>query len=98
MALCLAAGLDGIKRKLKPVDPIYDNLYDMSDEELKANNIEMLPKSLEEAIKESVKDPFVRETVGEHVFEKYIEGKKSEWREYSIMVSQWEINNYLIKY
>ena len=98
MALCLAAGLDGIKRKLKPVAPIYDNLYDMSDEELKANNIEMLPKSLEEAIRESIRDPFVRETVGEHVFEKYIEGKKAEWREYSIMVSQWEINNYLIKY
>lgn len=98
MALCLAAGLDGIKRKLKPVAPIYDNLYDMSDEELKANNIEMLPKTLREAIKESINDPFVRETVGEHVFEKYIEGKKAEWREYSIMVSQWEINNYLIKY
>lgn len=98
MALCLAAGLDGIKRNLKPVEPIHDNLYDMTDEELRKNNIEMLPKSLEEAINESVKNSFVRETVGDHIFEKYIEGKKAEWREYSTMVSQWEINNYLIKY
>ncbi|MBQ7956865.1 MAG: type I glutamate--ammonia ligase [Clostridia bacterium] len=98
MALCLAAGLDGIRRGLKPVEPTYANLYDLSEEELKANNIEMLPKSLEEAINESIKDPFIKETVGEHVFEKYIEGKKAEWHSYSTMVSQWEIDRYLIKY
>lgn len=98
MALCLAAGLDGIKRGLKPVPPTYANLYDMSEEELKANNIETLPKSLEEAINESIKDPFIKETVGEHIFEKYIEGKKAEWHAYSTAVSQWEIDRYLIKY
>ncbi len=98
MALCLAAGLDGIKRGLTPVEPTYANLYDMTEEELKANNIEMLPKSLEEAITESIKDPFIKETVGEHVFEKYIEGKKAEWHAYSTMVSQWETDRYLIKY
>lgn len=98
MALCLAAGLDGIKRGLKPVPPTYANLYDMSEEELKANNIETLPKTLEEAINESIKDPFIKETVGEHVFEKYIEGKKAEWHAYSTAVSQWEIDRYLIKY
>lgn len=98
MALCLAAGLDGIRRGLKPVPPTYANLYDMTDEELKANNIETLPKSLEEAINESIKDPFIKETVGEHVFEKYIEGKKAEWHAYSTAVSQWEIDRYLIKY
>ncbi len=98
MALCLAAGLDGIKRGLKPVPPTHANLYDMSEEELKANNIETLPKSLEEAINESIKDPFIKETVGEHVFEKYIEGKKAEWHAYTTAVSQWEIDRYLIKY
>ncbi len=98
MALCLAAGLDGIKRGLKPVAPTYANLYDMTEEELKANNIEMLPKSLEEAIEESIKDPFIKETVGDHIFEKYIEGKKAEWHAYSTAVSQWEIDRYLIKY
>ena len=98
MALCLAAGLDGIKRGLKPVAPTYANLYDMTDEGLKANNIEMLPKSLEEAINESIKDPFIKETVGDHVFEKYIEGKKAEWHAYTTAVSQWEIDRYLIKY
>ncbi len=98
MALCLAAGLDGIKRGLKPVPPTYANLYDMSEEELKANNIETLPKSLEEAINESIKDPFIKETVGEHIFEKYIEGKKAEWHAYTTAVSQWEIDRYLIKY
>lgn len=98
MALCLAAGLDGIKRGLKPVPPTHANLYDMTEEELKANNIETLPKSLEEAINESIKDPFIKETVGEHIFEKYIEGKKAEWHAYTTAVSQWEIDRYLIKY
>ncbi len=98
MALCLAAGLDGIKNNLKPSEPTTANLYDMSKEELDKNGIETLPSSLEEAIKCAEEDAFIRESVGDHVFSKYIEGKRDEWEEYKTMVSKWEIDKYLVKY
>jgi glutamine synthetase len=98
MALCLAAGLDGIKRGLVP-KPAYDeNVFVLSDEELAANGIDCLPGTLEEAIAEAEKDPFVRETLGDHVFDNYIAGKKAEWDDYRTKISQWEIDQYLINY
>ena len=98
MALCLAAGLDGIKRGLVP-QPAYDeNVFVLSDEELKEKGIDCLPGTLEEAIAEAEKDPFVRETLGDHVFENYIAGKKAEWDDYRTKISQWEIDQYLINY
>ena len=98
MALCLAAGLDGIKRGLIP-KPAYDeNVFVLSDEELAANGIDCLPGTLEEAIAEAEKDPFVRETLGDHVFDNYIAGKKAEWDDYRTKISQWEIDQYLINY
>ena len=98
MALCLAAGLDGIKRGLKPA-PAYDkNVFALSDEELAKNGIKCLPGSLEEAIKAAEADPFIKETLGSHVFNNYISGKKAEWDSYKTSVSQWEINRYMINY
>ena len=43
-------------------------------------------------------DPFVKETVGDHVFNAYTEGKKAEWDEYRTKVSQWEIDRYMVNY
>ena len=98
MALCLAAGLDGIKRGLKPA-PAYDkNVFALSDEELAKNGIKCLPGSLEEAIKAAEADSFIKETLGSHVFNNYISGKKAEWDSYKTSVSQWEINRYMINY
>jgi glutamine synthetase len=46
MALCLAAGLDGIKKGLKP-QPAYDeNVFALSEEELAKAGIDCLPGSL----------------------------------------------------
>ena len=98
MALCLAAGLDGIKKGLKPA-PAYDkNVFALSDEELAKNGIKCLPGSLEEAIKAAEADPFIKETLGSHVFNNYISGKKAEWDSYKTSVSQWEIDRYMINY
>ena len=69
-----------------------------SNEELKEKGIDCLPGTLEEAIAEAEKDPFVRETLGDHVFENYIAGKKAEWDDYRTKISQWEIDQYLINY
>jgi hypothetical protein len=73
------------------------NLF-LSDEELKAEGIDCLPGSLEEAIREAEKDPFIKETLGDHVYNNYIEGKKREWDEYKTQISQWEIDRYMINH
>ena len=98
MALCLAAGLDGIKNKLTPPAGTNKNIFAMSPEELAADGIDSLPGSLEEALVEFQKDPFIKEALGEHVYTKYLEGKEHEWDRYRTSVSDWEIGNYLTKY
>lgn len=98
MALCLAAGLDGIKQNLAAPAGTNKNIFAMSPKELEAEGIESLPGSLEEAMVEFQKDPFIKETLGEHVCEKYLEGKLREWRHYRNKVTGWEIDRYLNKY
>lgn len=98
MALCLAAGLDGIKQNLAAPAGTNKNIFAMSPKELEAEGIESLPGSLEEAMVEFQKDPFIKETLGEHVYEKYLEGKLREWRHYRNKVTGWEIDRYLNKY
>ena len=96
MALCLAAGLDGIKKGLTPQSANDENIYALSKKEKK--QIEHLPTTLKEAIKEAEADPFIRETLGDHIYSNYIAGKKAEWNEYRRQVSQWEIDKYMINY
>lgn len=98
MALCLAAGLDGIKQNLAAPAGTNKNIFAMPPKELEAEGIESLPGSLEEAMVEFQKDPFIKETLGEHVYEKYLEGKLREWRHYRNKVTGWEIDRYLNKY
>lgn len=95
MALCLAAGLDGIKNSLTPPEPIDYNVFDLSDKEIAKHGIELLPASLQEAIREAEADPLICEALGSHVFTNYIEGKKREWHEYSMQVSKWETDRYM---
>lgn len=98
MALCLAAGLDGIKKGMEAPEGVTKNIFAMSADELKEDGIESLPGSLAEALEEFRKDPFVKEALGEHIYEKYLEGKLKEWDNYRTKVSQWEISEYLTKY
>ncbi|MDO4846601.1 MAG: type I glutamate--ammonia ligase [Clostridiaceae bacterium] len=98
MALCLAAGLDGIKKGLMPPESISKNIYEMSATELKDFGIEHLPDTLKHAVDELEKDEVMKATLGEHIYNKYVEGKRREWMKYKISVSDWEINRYLMKY
>ncbi|MBO5237732.1 MAG: glutamine synthetase [Lachnospiraceae bacterium] len=96
-ALCLAAGLDGIKHKMEPPKSVNGNIFEMSEREMKRAKIESLPADLNQAIIEMEKDPFIKEVLGNHVFSKYVEAKKVEWDHYRMQVSQWEISEYLYK-
>ena len=98
MALCIAAGLDGIKKGMKAPEGITTNIYDMTRAERKEQGIKNLPGTLQEAVRELEASEWAKEVLGEHIFKKYIEGKKKEWVDYTTKVSQWEIDEYLTKY
>ncbi len=98
MAICLFAGLDGIERELMPPESTSRNIYDMTAEERAADGIETLPASLEEALRHFKKSKFSRNALGDHVYEKYAEAKSAEWEQYRTKISQWELDNYLVKY
>lgn len=98
MAVCLAAGLDGMERGLTPPPSIDSNIYAMTRQDLENANIETLPASLEEAIRAFKNDPFIMKTLGNHVYKKYLHAKKEEWDSYRMSVSQWEHDAYLTKF
>lgn len=97
LAVCLAAGLDGIKNKLKPPAPVKTNIFHMEKEEKEMLHIESLPSNLHEAVKEMKEDQFVCSVLGEHITKKYAKAKEAEWEAYREQVTDWEINNYLYK-
>ena len=94
-AVMLAAGLKGIEGKYKLGDPIEDNIFHMSEEHKAELKIDTLPDSLENAIHAFESSALMRETLGEHVFQKLIENKKLEWDQYRIHVSRHELDKYL---
>ena len=98
LALCLAAGLDGIKRKLKVPASVDCNIFEMTDEERAASGIATLPENLYEAVQCMKNDKFVCDVLGDHIVEKYTEAKLKEWEDYRTRVSQWEIDEYLAKF
>ena len=97
-ALCLAAGLDGIKNKIALPKCVNRNIYEMTPEELKAEGIERLPENLLEAVSELEKDEFVQNVLGKHLTNVYVENAKKEYAEYFEKVTEWELNKYLYKY
>lgn len=98
LALCLAAGLDGIKKGMTPPKSTDVNIFHLTAQERVDLGIDSLPGSLLEAIGEMGKDELVKSTLGAHVYEKYTEAKIKEWDEFRTTVTEWEIDKYLLKY
>ncbi len=96
-AVMLAAGLDGIKRELPLPDASEENLYLLSQNP-KVSKIDILPGALNEAIIELEKDTVVRQALGAHIYERFINAKQLEWEDYRLEVTRWELNRYLPSY
>jgi glutamine synthetase len=94
-AALLAAGLDGVDRKLDPGKPNNSNLYEASAQQLAEQNIRVLPQNLLEAITELERDEVVCGALGPGLSKEFIELKRMEWTEYARHVSDWETNRYL---
>ena len=97
LAVCLEAGLDGIRNQIMPPAAVTENVYEMRLSQKAKLGIESLPADLEEAVEEFEKDSYMKEILGEHITEKYIEAKQAEWADYRAQVSAWEIEKYLYK-
>lgn len=94
-AVCLAAGLDGIKRGLTPPASVQQDIFEMTENERLEAGIQSLPRNLYEAIHEMKKSEFMKDVLGEEVFYKYATAKRMEWNEYTSQVTDWEIDRYL---
>jgi glutamine synthetase len=98
LAVCLAAGLDGIEKGMTPPKETTENIFAMDIATRAAKGIDNLPGSLEEALVAMEKDELIKETLGDHVVTNYLEGKRKEWDEYRTRVSSWEREKYMINY
>ena len=98
LAMMLNSGLDGVKNKLKAPASVNVDIFEMTLAEKDAAGIDSLPGTLEEAILALKQNPIAKEALGEHIFEKYIEGKTQEWDSYRTWVTDWEITTYLKNY
>lgn len=98
MAVMLASGLDGIKNKLDPGEPVNKNIYAMSKRERARLKIADLPADLNEAVIALEKDAVVCEALGQHIANHTIIAKRREWHEYIASVHPWEQQRYLSAY
>ena len=67
----------------------------LSEDEIKERKIVCLPETLHSAIEAFKKSDILKDTLGEHLFPKYIEAKEKEWKEYHTTVSEFELKKYL---
>jgi glutamine synthetase len=94
-SVMLAAGIKGIEEGYELPDPIEQDIFKMSASEREAAGITELPGSLAEAIAMTETSELVREALGDHIFDKFIENKKIEWNKYRTHVSQFELDQCL---
>lgn len=91
----IAAGMDGVNRKLEPPKPRSEDIFHMTEEEREQNGIKMLPKTLSEALDCLEKDPVILNAIGPQIAAHFINFKREEWRQYiSHTVTEWEWMTY----
>jgi glutamine synthetase len=94
-AMILAAGLEGIQQGLDPGDPHTENMYTYTLPELDAMGIELLPRTLSEAIDGFERDPLSEAVMGSLMSRTYVDFKRQEWEAYHTHISDWELERYL---
>lgn len=98
LAVQLAAGLDGIKNKTNPPEPVDRNIWELSIRDRRKYKIAELPRDLGEAVDLMKRSTFMKVTLGEHVYDNLLAAKEQEWQDYIAQVHDWEIERYLSLY
>lgn len=94
-AMMLSAGLAGIREALDPGAPHMENMYEYTEADLERQGIQVLPRTLLEAVEAFAADPLSREVFGESMFRAFVDFKRREWADYHNHVSDWELHRYL---
>ena len=91
LAVCLAAGLDGIRNQTMPPKGVQGNVFELTPEDKERLAIDSIPADLHEAVEEFKKDELIQSVLGEHISRKFVEAKEAEWTQYRAQVTPWEI-------
>lgn len=70
------------------------NQYEMAEGEKQEAGINTLPRDMKEALEIFKQSTYMKELLGDHIFNKYVEAKSAEWESYQKFVSQWEVDRY----
>jgi glutamine synthetase len=95
-AVMLAAGLDGIRRELSVPEATEENIYLLDKPNYSSKDV--LPSSLNQALKAMEEDEVIRDALGAHTHEVFINAKRLEWEDYRLEVTDWELEKYLSNY
>ncbi|MHB1400453.1 MAG: glutamine synthetase family protein [Trichloromonadaceae bacterium] len=98
LAIMLKAGLDGVTNQLQAPPAVNVDIFEMTRAEMEAEGIACLPASLKEALEALKENPIGKEALGNHIFNKYIEGKEKEWDAFRTAVTDWEVKTYMKNY
>ena len=94
-SVMLAAGLEGIRHGYELPDPVEQDVKELTDVDKKKRGIRLLPQSLGEAIAIAEESKFLKDTLGEHIYQSLIENKKIEWKKYCAEITDYEREKYL---
>ncbi|WP_436643126.1 glutamine synthetase family protein [Microbaculum sp. FT89] len=95
IAIVLAAGLDGIKRKLTAPEPVNVDTYKLAPTDLVDRGCVPLPRTLDEALDAFQESDFARDVFGEEFHSTFLKHKRQEGHEFRTVVTEWEIQKYL---
>ena len=95
LAALIAAGFDGINRALVPPEPRKEDMYKLTEEQIKNYGIDTLPTSLEEALDALEQNTVIQVALGQEIVESFLATKRKEWKEYANeVVTDWEWSKY----
>ncbi|HEY7416727.1 MAG TPA: glutamine synthetase family protein [Ktedonobacteraceae bacterium] len=95
LAVMLRAGLDGIQHKLNLPAAMDEHVFLQDENERMRPRTPMLPDTLGEALDALREDALIRDTLGDAIYEDFVDAKNIEWSEYREQVHTWEIDRYL---
>jgi len=98
LAVLLEAGLRGIEEGILPPEPVGENIFKLNQTERKKRKIKNLPGNLNEALEYFSRSSLIKDVLGDHIYKKFLETKKKEWKEFMMHVTDWEKEKYLELY
>lgn len=94
-AVTLAAGLDGIERKLELPPEATAETLKLTDRQMVEAGYTSLPRSLKEALDVFEDSQFMKDALGEHIHSFFLKKKRDEWHKFESTITEWEIKHYL---